>query len=437
MPRQTELKQPAFKQRKRQPTPSRAETAARRAANAEAAAKPGKASSSKASSSKASSSKASSSKASSSKATPVGRAAKRPPGKKPAGPPPEAVFLDDGGGSAADGAASTAERRKPKGRRGTAAPKALPPRCGTVALVGRPNVGKSSLLNALLGQKIAATTHKPQTTRRTLRGVLSTTSKHGPTQLVFVDTPGLHAEKGGLYSFMLDEALDAAADVDVLAFLVEVDRQTRGIMKVDEEALQRLLQRAPKTPVVLVLNKIDVLSQKAALLPVLQQWALRGLFKAYVPVSAHERDGLDDLVDELASWVPEGAFVFPEDSLTDQSERDIAAELIREKVMLELQQEIPYRTAVLVEHFDESRRGDRRKPLVHVAAVVVVERDSHKSMVIGKGGARIKAIGQRARKDLEHLLQCQVHLELFVKVEADWTQTPQGLRKLGYVRTNR
>jgi GTP-binding protein Era len=197
------------------------------------------------------------------------------------------------------------------------------------------------------------------------------------------------------------------------------------------------LKRAPSTPVVLVVNKIDVLDDKAALLPLLQQWAGRGLFKAYVPVSAHDKDGLDDLIDELAALVPQSAFVFPEDSLTDQSERDIAGELIREKVMLELQQEIPYRTAVIVEHFDESRRQDRRKPLVHVAAVVVVERDSHKSMVIGKGGARIKAIGQRARKDLEHLLQCQVHLELFVKVEPDWTQTPQGLRKLGYVRSDR
>jgi GTP-binding protein Era len=313
----------------------------------------------------------------------------------------------------------------------------LPPRCGTVALVGRPNVGKSSLLNALLGQKIAATTHKPQTTRRTLRGVLSTTSNHGPVQLVFVDTPGLHEEKGGLFSFMLDQALDAAAGVDALAFLVEIDRQTRGVHKADEEALQRLLKRAPKTPVVLVLNKIDVLDDKAALLPVLQQWAARGGFTAYVPVSAHGKDGLDDVVDELAALMPVSAFVFPEDSLTDQSEREIAAELIREKVMLELQQEIPYRTAVVVEHFDESRRQDKRKPLVHVAAVIVVEKDSQKAMVIGKGGQRIKAIGQRARKELEHLLQSQVHLELFVKVEPDWTQTPQGLRKLGYVRTER
>ena len=422
MPRKTELPVPAHKHKKRQPTPSKAETAARRAEKAAPAAdqKTAKSSSSKPKAN-------ASSKASSSKTSKASKTWKASSSKTKKGPPPGAVFLDVGEAPAP---------KKAKEKRASSS-KELPPRCGTVALVGRPNVGKSSLLNALLGQKIAATTHKPQTTRRTLRGVLSTASKHGPTQLVFVDTPGLHEEKGGLFSFMLDEALDAAAGVDALAFLVEVDGKTRGVHKSDEEALQRLLHRAPKTPVVLVLNKIDVLDDKAALLPVLQQWASRGLFKAYVPVSAHQKDGLSDLVDELAALVPQSAFVFPADSVTDQSERDIAAELIREKVMLELQQEIPYRTAVVVEHFDESRREDRRKPLVHVAGVIVVEKDSQKAMVIGKGGQRIKAIGQRARKELEHLLQCQVHLELFVKVEADWTQTPQGLKKLGYIRTDR
>ena len=435
MARKPELPKPAHKQKKRQPTPSKAETAARRAAEAteKAAKKPATASST---STKPSSTRPSSTKTLATKSAKPSSSA-RDGGKKgkgaPKGPPPGAVFLD-----VDDVPASKAKDASTKKKaKSSSAASELPPRCGTVALVGRPNVGKSSLLNALLGQKIAATTHKPQTTRRTLRGVLSTTSKHGPAQLVFVDTPGLHEEKGGLFSFMLDEALDAAAGVDALAFLVEVDARTRGVHKSDEEALQRLLHRAPKTPVVLVLNKIDVLDDKAALLPVLQQWASRGLFKAYVPVSAHEKDGLADLVDELSALVPQSAFVFPDDSVTDQSERDIAAELIREKVMLELQQEIPYRTAVVVEHFDESRREDRRKPLVHVAGVIVVEKDSQKAMVIGKGGQRIKAIGQRARKELEHLLQCQVHLELFVKVEADWTQTPQGLKKLGYVRTDR
>jgi GTP-binding protein Era len=304
-----------------------------------------------------------------------------------------------------------------------------PSRCGTVALVGRPNVGKSSLLNALLGQKIAATTHKPQTTRRALRGVLTEEN----VQLVFVDTPGLHDEKGGLFSFMLEEALDAAADTDVLVFMVEADRKRQGIDKADEEALARLTAKAGQKPLLLVINKIDVLEDKAVLLPLLTSWAAQGSFAGFVPLSAHKQENLDALVRELSRLVPEGPFLLPADSITDQSERDIAAELIREKVMLELQQEIPYRTAVIVEHFDESRRDDARKPLVHIAAIVVVEKDSHKSMVIGKGGQRIKTIGQRARKDLEHLLQCQVHLELFAKVEKDWTLTGAGLRKLGYV----
>lgn len=303
-----------------------------------------------------------------------------------------------------------------------------PNRCGTVALVGRPNVGKSSLLNALLGQKIAATTHKPQTTRRALRGVLS----EDGVQLIFVDTPGLHEEKGGLFSFMLDEALDAAADTDVLVFMVEADRKHQGIHKADEEALAKLTNRAKGKPILLVINKVDVLDDKAVLVPLLTAWQATGHFAGFVPLSAHKKDNLDALVHELSRLIPEGPFLLPADSLTDQSERDIAAELIREKVMLELQQEIPYRTAVIVELFDEARRQDTHKPLVHIAAIVVVEKDSHKSMVIGKGGQRIKTIGQRARKDLEHLLQCQVHLELFARVEKDWTLTGAGLRKLGY-----
>jgi GTP-binding protein Era len=301
-----------------------------------------------------------------------------------------------------------------------------------VALVGRPNVGKSSLLNALLGQKIAATTHKPQTTRRTLRGILT----EGDTQLIFVDTPGLHEEQGGLLSFMIEEATDAAKETDVVVFMVEADRKSQKIFKSDEEALARLVQRMPKKPIVLVINKIDVLEDKAALLPMLQAWGASGHFAGFVPVSAHKKENLTSLVAELSKLVPAAPFLLPRDTLTDQSERDIAAELIREKVMLELKQEIPYRTAVVVELFDETRRDDLRKPLVHIAALIVVEKDSQKSIVIGKGGAQIKTIGQRARQELEHLLQCQVHLELFAKVEKDWTQTGAGLRKLGYVHNS-
>jgi GTP-binding protein Era len=355
------------------------------------------------------------------------------PSSVKAGPSPKKAQAKDGPVIIDMPPPSPAELRRQRAERAPKKGKSRvvegPSRCGTVALVGRPNVGKSSLLNALLGQKIAATTHKPQTTRRALRGVLTEDN----VQLIFVDTPGLHEEKGGLFSFMLDEALAAVADVDVLVFMVEADRKRQGIDKADEEALARLTARAKGKPTLLVINKIDVLEDKAVLLPLLASWAAQGSFAGFVPLSAHKAENLDALVRELSRLVPEGPFLLPADSLTDQSERDIAAELIREKVMLELQQEIPYRTAVIVEHFDESRRDDTRKPLVHIAAVVVVEKESHKAMVIGKGGQRIKTIGQRARKDLEHLLQCQVHLELFAKVEKDWTLTGAGLRKLGYV----
>lgn len=303
-------------------------------------------------------------------------------------------------------------------------------RCGTVAIVGRPNVGKSTLLNALLGQKIAPTTHKPQTTRRTLRGVVN----HGEAQVVLVDTPGLHPPKRGLNAFMIRAALDAARDVDVLAFVTEAS--TTGVHRDDEAVLRQLDREGALTrPLVLVLNKVDKLKDKKLLLPLLKTWSERGMFKALVPISAQKKKGLTPLLDELARHLPEGPPLFPKDALTDATERDICAELIREKVMLELRQEIPYRAAVVVEEFDEARRGDSKKPLVRIAAVIHVEKDSQKAVVVGKKGERVKAIGQRARAELEALLGSQVMLELFVRVEPDWTTREQGLKKLGYVRS--
>ncbi|MCC7070949.1 MAG: GTPase Era [Deltaproteobacteria bacterium] len=303
-------------------------------------------------------------------------------------------------------------------------------RCGTVAIVGRPNVGKSTLLNALLGQKLAPTTHKPQTTRRTLRGVV----QHGDAQIVLVDTPGLHKPVKGLHAFMVREALDAAKDVDVLAFVTEAS--TLGIHKDDEIVLRQLEKEgATAHPIVLVLNKIDKLKDKSALLPLLKTWAAGERFKALVPVAAAKKKGLTPLLDEIARHLPEAAPMFPADTLTDASERDICADLIREKVMLELRQEIPYRAAVVVEEFDESRREEKNKPLVRIAAVIHVERDSQKAVVVGKKGERVKAIGQRARAELETLLACQVMLQLFVRVEPDWTTSDAGLKKLGYVRS--
>ena len=334
------------------------------------------------------------------------RATKRPPRKAPASP-------------AAVASSASAEGDVPS----------APTRCGTVAIVGRPNVGKSTLLNAILGQKIAATTHKPQTTRRAIRGF----ETRGSAQIVFVDTPGLHQSRGKLHAFMIDEAMNAARGVDVLAFVVEAHK--KGVHREDERALEQLEQwGALKVPVVLVVNKIDTLDDKKLLLPFLDAWSKTNRFAALIPVSSSKKDGVDLLVSDLMARMPEGPFLFDKDAVTDATEREIAAELIREKVMLELQQELPYRAAVVVEEVDESRRDDATKPLVHIGAVIHVERDSQKAMVIGKGGIRIKTIGERARKELERLLGCQVMLQLLVRVEPDWTTTEKGLAKLGYTK---
>jgi GTP-binding protein Era len=310
------------------------------------------------------------------------------------------------------------------------------PQCGTVALVGRPNVGKSSLLNALLGQKLAPTTHKPQTTQRQLRGVLTT----GNQQIVFVDTPGLHRGKKGIHAFMIEEAFDAARGVDAIAFVVEVRRAKGGgppgIDPADEAALKDVLtHRSPGAPIVLVINKIDVLDDKAEVLPLLQRWNEGERFAALVPASAQEKEGLETLVEALGEHLPKAEFLFDPDALTDASERQIAAELIREKAMLELHQELPYKVAVVVEEFDESRRESKKKALVSISATLNVERESQKSMVVGKGGSRVKRIGERARAELERLLGCQVMLRLFVRVEPDWSSSEKAMRKLGYERS--
>jgi GTP-binding protein Era len=234
---------------------------------------------------------------------------------------------------------------------------------------------------------------------------------------------------------MIDEALAAAREVDVLCFVVEAVEKI-GIHKADVAALEQLEKAgALKAPVVLVVNKVDTLTDKKALLPLLDAWSKRFEFGALIPISAAKQNGIDVLVDDLAQRMPEAAWLFDEDALTDASERDIAGELIREKVMLELRQELPYRAAVVVEDFDESRRSDAKKPLVHVAAVIHVEKESQKAMVIGKKGQRVKAIGERSRKELERLLGCQVMLELLVRVEPDWTSSDKGLAKVGYKRS--
>lgn len=298
-----------------------------------------------------------------------------------------------------------------------------PLRSGYVALIGRPNVGKSTLLNQLLGQKIAATTHKPQTTRKKLLGILE-----GPgAQILLLDTPGYHRARGPLNRFMVDEARAAIADADLVAYLVEA--RSDGKITPGNERLLTELSRAKK-PVILLLNKIDLVKEKPALLAQLEVYAkaLGDLLVEAIPISALTTSGLSRVVEALAKNLPAGPRYFEEGQLTDQPERAIVAEFIREKVMLETRDELPYSAAVTIEAFE-----DHRPRLVRIIASLYVERDSQKGIVIGRGGERLKAIGSRARKDIEYFLGSKVFLDLQVKVAESWSEDPRALARLGYV----
>lgn len=297
-------------------------------------------------------------------------------------------------------------------------------RSGYVALVGRPNVGKSTILNQLLGMKVAATTHKPQTTRKNLLGMLNPPG----AQLLLLDTPGHHAAKGPLNRYMVAQAEEAIREADVIAYVVEVrddDRLTPG-----NERLVEVLRRSD-TPVVLLLNKVDQLKNKKGMLRQIERYQkeLGELMVACVPISARTKLGLEDAVRELGSALPEGPALYDEDGIVDAPERAIVAEFIREKVMLETSQELPYAAAVTVEVFEDSR-----PKLVRILATIHVERRSQKGIVIGKGGERLKAIGTRARKDIERLLESPVYLDLEVKVSDDWTANRRALEEMGYGR---
>jgi GTPase len=291
-------------------------------------------------------------------------------------------------------------------------------RCGFVAVVGRPNVGKSTLVNALVGHKVSIVTSRPQTTRQRVIGVASGES----SQLLFVDTPGMHRrERSTLNRLMNRSAQASLADADVVLVVAEAERWTGE----DDDVLARA--RETGRPVMLILNKIDRVRPRERLLPLLEEAAARGDFLAVIPVSAVHGDNLDRLRTLLEAAVPEGPALFPPEQWSDRDERFHIAEIVREKLMRRLREELPYGLAVEIERIAESVQGR-----LEVDAVVWVEREAHKAIVIGKGGEMLKAAGKAARVELKARFNRPVHLELWVKVREHWTDRDSDLRRLGY-----
>jgi len=288
---------------------------------------------------------------------------------------------------------------------------------GYVALIGRPNAGKSTLLNQLVGQKIAAVSDKPQTTRFRIQGVI--TKPEG--QIVFVDTPGVHQPGYELNRRMMAAVQEALMGVDLVCLLRDASVSTGN----GDRFVLDLVKRSEK-PALLLLNKIDKLEDKSALLPLIDFYSKEHEWREIVPISALKKDQIDVLVESCLRHLPEAEPIFAEDELTDQSLRVLVAEIVREKVLRSTGDEIPYVTAVVTERFEEVREDFAR-----IYCLIVVERDSQKKIIIGKGASRLKDIGTRARKEIENLLGHRCHLELFVKVEEDWRNKNQLLDEFG------
>jgi len=289
--------------------------------------------------------------------------------------------------------------------------------CGYVAVVGRPSVGKSTLVNKLVGQKVSITSRRPQTTRHRIHGIIVS----GDTQLVFVDTPGLHKDKPrAINRYMNRTALQAMDDVNAVVFMVEGTRWTE-----EDTAIVGYLARA-KSPVLLVINKVDRVDQKGVLLSHIQQIAPKFDFAAVIPISAKTGVNLEALVAELVKRMPEAPWAFEEDQVTDRSERFLAAELVREKLVRSLGQELPYSTTVEIEQFED------KEGLAHISAVIWVEKDGQKAIVIGSKGEGLKRVGTQAREDMEKMLGRKVFLELWVRVKDNWSDDERAMRSLGY-----
>ena len=288
---------------------------------------------------------------------------------------------------------------------------------GMIAIVGRPNVGKSTLTNALVGEKIAIVTNKPQTTRNRICAVLN----RGECQFVFMDTPGLHRARTRLGDYMVKVARDSVADVDAVMLLVEPIPHVGGP---EEELIERI--KALGVPSVLVINKIDTV-KKDELLAVMQAYGEKHSFNAILPVSARNGEGLEELLQVLGEFLPEGPQLFPEDMVTDQPERQVCAEIVREKLLLCLDKEIPHGTAVEVTRFIE-----RDDEVIEMDATIYCEKDSHKGIIIGKGGAMLKKISTLARQDIERFMGTKVFLQTWVKVKQNWRDNVNLIQNFGY-----
>jgi len=302
----------------------------------------------------------------------------------------------------------------------------IPHRAGHVAVIGRPNVGKSTLVNALVGAKVSITSNRPQTTRHRLLGIA--TFDRG--QLLLVDTPGIHREQGkqsgkAMNRWMNRAARGALEGVDAAVLVIEAGRWD------DEDSLAFEALRAAGVPVVLAVNQIDRIADKTRLLPFLGQVAEGRAFAAVHPVSALKRKGLEPLVDSLLAQLPVQPQLYGEDEITDKSQRFLAGEMVREQLMRQLGAELPYATTVEVESFVEEA-STKGAALLRIGAVIWVERDSQKAIVIGKGGERLREIGSRAREQMERLFGCKVFLETWVRVRAGWSDDEAALRTLGY-----
>jgi GTP-binding protein Era len=287
---------------------------------------------------------------------------------------------------------------------------------GFISIVGRPNVGKSTLLNVIVGEKIAAVSEKPSTTRNRIVGVKTLPD----AQLIFLDTPGIHKAKGELGKAMVQTAMNTFGEADVILMMIEVnDPFGRGD--------RFIINNLPK-PAILVINKIDTVKKSKILEIMAESQKFEGKFLEVVPISALKADGIYDLIDTIKKYLPEGPKYFPDGVITDQPERFLAAELVREKIFNLTREEIPYKTAVVVEEFQDVPE----KNLVRISALIYVEKDNHKGILIGEKGKMLRQIGSLARMDIERILGTKVYLELWVKVKEKWTERPDLIREFGY-----